>query len=133
MNCFDRRSKIFNRSKRAYWFSIMVLRDSNLFCSTRSNAIADFYHPHLLYPQFKHVAHPSIMITAFVLHLWHIVAPGGKASEDSPESALPAGDSPGADFRADSPSVPARSLLSSFPERLSSGFFFEPPLLTRAS
>src|SRR5690606_14346953 len=35
-------------------------------------------HPHLLYPQFKQVAHPSMITSAFVLHLWHIVALGGK-------------------------------------------------------
>src|SRR5262245_25945891 len=37
-------------------------------------------HPHLLYPQFKQVAHPSMITTAFVLHLWHMVALGGKAA-----------------------------------------------------
>src|SRR5690606_1218567 len=35
-------------------------------------------HPHLLYPQFKQVAHPSMITSALVLHLWHIVALGGK-------------------------------------------------------
>jgi hypothetical protein len=41
------------------------------------------HHPHFEYPQFKQVAHPSIRITALVLHLPHIVAPGGKPVEDS--------------------------------------------------
>src|SRR5438445_7986708 len=41
------------------------------------------HHPHLLYPQFKQVAHPSIRMVALVLHLWHIVAPGGNAAESS--------------------------------------------------
>src|SRR5690606_26163840 len=34
--------------------------------------------PHLEYPQLRHVAQPSITTTALVLHLWHIVAEGGK-------------------------------------------------------
>jgi hypothetical protein len=33
-------------------------------------------------------------MTAFVLHLWHIVAPGGKALEESVESAVAAGAAP---------------------------------------
>src|SRR5690606_41755544 len=36
------------------------------------------HHPHLLYPQFKQVAHPSMITSALVLHLWHMVALGGK-------------------------------------------------------
>src|SRR6185312_9417703 len=43
-------------------------------------------HPHFEYPQFKQVWHPSISTSAWVLHLWHSVAPGGK---------LPASDSAG--------------------------------------
>jgi hypothetical protein len=42
------------------------------------DAIQCLDHPHLLYPQFKQVAHPSISTSAFVLHLWHMVALGGK-------------------------------------------------------
>src|SRR5690606_32191158 len=34
--------------------------------------------PHLLYPQFKQVAQPSMITSALVLHLWHMVALGGK-------------------------------------------------------
>jgi hypothetical protein len=45
---------------------------------TRGFSILYPAHPHLLYPQFKHVAHPSISTSAFVLHLWHMVADGGK-------------------------------------------------------
>src|SRR5690606_34923496 len=37
-----------------------------------------FTHPHLLYPQFKQVAQPSMITSALVLHLWHMVALGGK-------------------------------------------------------
>ena len=40
-------------------------------------ALSD-HQPHLLYPQFKQVAHPSITTSALVLHLWHMVALGGK-------------------------------------------------------
>ena len=47
-------------------------------------------HPHLLYPQFKHVAHPSISTSAFVLHLWHMVADGGKLAP-SPVMAMSSG------------------------------------------
>lgn len=35
-------------------------------------------HPHFEYPQFKHVAQPSMMTSALVLHLWQRVADGGK-------------------------------------------------------
>src|SRR5690606_39073894 len=44
-------------------------------------------HPHLLYPQFKQVAHPSISTSALVEHLWHIVALGGKLAP-SPVTAM---------------------------------------------
>ena len=81
-------------------------------------------HPHLLYPQFRQVAHPSIMITALVLHLWHIVAPGGKARAGDDSSDRAATGSVRTDLVADSPSTPARSLLSSLPGRLTSDFFF---------
>lgn len=37
----------------------------------------DEVHPHFEYPQLKQVAHPSMMIVAFVLHFRHMVAPGG--------------------------------------------------------
>jgi len=40
-------------------------------------------YPHLLYPQFKQVWHPSISTRACVLHLAQRVAPGGKPVEDS--------------------------------------------------
>src|SRR5690606_30543323 len=40
--------------------------------------IAFLPHPHLLYPQFKQVAQPSMITRALVLHLWHMVALGGK-------------------------------------------------------
>ena len=40
-------------------------------------------HPHFEYPQLRHVAHPSIRITALVLHLPHMVAPGGNPLDDS--------------------------------------------------
>src|SRR5690554_6829067 len=70
-------------------------------------------HPHLLYPQFKQVAHPSMITSALVLHLWHIVALGGKlvpspvtstssswwedvATEPSPSRPSPAGAGEGA-------------------------------------
>src|SRR5690606_39762953 len=43
--------------------------------------------PHLLYPQFKQVAHPSISTSALVLHLWHMVAEGGKLAP-SPVTAM---------------------------------------------
>src|ERR1700682_121628 len=59
-------------------------------------------YPHLLYPQFKHVAHPSIRMTALVLHLWHIVAPGGNALADS------ASEDSSSSRRAVSPIAPAR-------------------------
>ena len=39
---------------------------------------ADYKSPALRYPQFKQVAHPSMITTALVLHLWHMVADGGK-------------------------------------------------------
>src|SRR5690606_14895527 len=42
------------------------------------NDISAVPHPHLLYPQFKQVAHPSMITSALVLHLWHMVALGGK-------------------------------------------------------
>src|SRR5690606_4557087 len=70
-------------------------------------------HPHLLYPQFKQVAHPSMITSALVLHLWHMVALGGKlvpspvtstssswwedvATEPSPSRPSPAGAGEGA-------------------------------------
>src|SRR5262245_27847212 len=94
-------------------------------------------HPHLLYPQFRQVAHPSIMITALVLHLWHIVAPGGKAREGFASLSLRASPETGEEervasvfLRADSPSVPARSFVSWLPG-FTSDFFFE-SLATRA-
>lgn len=82
-----------------------------------------FHHPHLLYPQFKQVAHPSIMMVALVLHLWHIVAPGGNAL---PPSASEDSSSPSR--RLFSPRAPARSSeISTFGSalglRLISGFF----------
>src|SRR6185312_11513321 len=39
--------------------------------------------PHLLYPQLRHVWQPSSSTSAWVLHLPHIAAPGGKAPADS--------------------------------------------------
>src|SRR5579885_2061009 len=85
-------------------------------------------HPHLLYPQFRHVAQPSIRMTAWVWHLWHIVAPGGKA--------LGAGGSGSSALRADSPIAPARSPempAAASPRGLISGFFFASSLAARAS
>ena len=38
----------------------------------------EFFYPHFEYPQFKHVWHPSISTSAWVLHLAQSVAPGGK-------------------------------------------------------
>src|SRR6185437_4721991 len=40
-------------------------------------------YPHLLYPQFRQVWQPSSSTSAWVLHLPHIAAPGGKAPADS--------------------------------------------------
>src|SRR5690554_8123172 len=40
---------------------------------------AGLLQPHLLSPQDKQVAQPSITITALVLHLLHMVALGGKS------------------------------------------------------
>src|SRR5690606_4831902 len=44
-------------------------------------------HPHFEYPQFKQVAHPSMITTALVLHLWHMDADGGKVAP-SPVTAM---------------------------------------------
>ncbi len=38
------------------------------------------YHPHFEYPQFKQVWQLSISTSALVLHLSHIIEPGGKVS-----------------------------------------------------
>src|SRR4249919_3063204 len=78
-------------------------------CGPFSNASN---HPHLLYPQFKQVAHPSMITTALVLHLWHMAADGGKDAP-SPVTSM--------DSSCDSFSV-ARSATVA----LTSGFFFEP-------
>src|SRR3546814_12217559 len=44
-------------------------------------------YPHFEYPQFKRVAHPSMITTALVLHLWHMLADGGKVAP-SPVTAM---------------------------------------------
>src|SRR5688572_28525675 len=90
----------------------------------------DIGHPHFEYPQFKHVAHPSITMTAVVLHLWQRVAPAGKPEESEGSvatcgSAVAAGAAPA----ADSPEVRAvlRALWAPAPARSEamSVFFFE--------
>src|SRR5690606_24306780 len=77
------------------------------------SSMSQAHQPHLLYPQFKQVAHPSMITSALVLHLWHIVALGGKlvpspvtstssswwedvATEPSPSRPSPAGAGEGA-------------------------------------
>src|SRR3546814_2963228 len=45
-------------------------------------------HPHFEYPQFKQVAHPSMITTALVLHLWHMLADGGKVRSEEHTSEL---------------------------------------------
>src|SRR3546814_8299932 len=44
-------------------------------------------HPHFEYPQFNQVAHPSMITTHLVLHLWHMLADGGKGAP-SPVTAM---------------------------------------------
>src|SRR3546814_21103460 len=44
-------------------------------------------YPHFEYPQFKQVAHPSMITTAFVLHLGNMLADGGKGAP-SPVTAM---------------------------------------------
>jgi len=49
----------------------------------------------LLYPQFRQVAQPSISTSALVLHLWHMVALGGKLVP-SPVTAMSSSRAPAA-------------------------------------
>src|SRR3546814_12499334 len=44
-------------------------------------------HPHFEYPQLRQVAQPSMITTALALHLWHMVAEGGKLAP-SPVTAM---------------------------------------------
>src|SRR6476469_3722103 len=78
----------------------------HVFCG---NTVA---HPHFEYPQFKQVAHPSMITTALVLHLWHMAADGGKDAPSPVTSMVSSCD----------PFSVARSATVG----LTSGFFFEP-------
>src|SRR3546814_5013456 len=64
-------------------------------------------YPHFEYPQFKQVAHPSMITTALVLHLWHMLADGGKVAP-SPVTAMSSAGSSMLSGRAPSPQ-PSRS------------------------
>ena len=68
------------------------------------------FHPHLLYPQFKQVAQPSMITSALVLHLWHRVALGGKVAP-SPVISMSSG-------------WLAALLMTSPPARLKASTFF---------
>src|SRR3546814_11699548 len=68
-----------------------------------SNCIElDIAYPHFEYPQFKQVAHPSMITTALVLHLWHMLADGGKVAP-SPVTAMSSAGSSMLSGRAPSP------------------------------
>src|SRR5450755_1442074 len=113
------------KNSQAYARDLQAIARTDMRISSPKNS---YRHPHLLYPQFKQVAHPSIRMTAFVLHLWHIVAPRGKAPADS------ASDDSSFSWRPDSPILPARSAAISaaafvetlLPRGLISDFFFAP-------
>src|SRR3546814_14941046 len=59
-------------------------------------------YPHFEYPQFKQVAHPSMITTALVLHLWHMLEDGGKVAP-SPVTAMSSAGSSMLSGRAPSP------------------------------
>src|SRR3546814_7669630 len=86
-----------------------------------SNCIElDIAYPHFEYPQFKQVAHPSMITTALVLHLWHMLADGGKVAP-SPVTAMSSAGSSMLSGRAPSPQPsPVET-----GEGVTSAFFFE--------